>query len=58
MTDVTEEGDQEPHPSHDADGLGGEEARVTHFIVHDAVENLLLIVTGERRLRGRGRMIK
>lgn len=41
----------ESHPSHDADGLGGQEARVAHFVVHNAVENLLLIITGERRLK-------
>lgn len=39
------------NPSHDADGFGGEEARVAHFIVHYAVEDLLLIVTRERRLK-------
>jgi len=41
----------EPDPSHDADGLGGEEARVAHFVVHYAVEDLLLIVARERRLK-------
>lgn len=39
------------YPSHDADGFGGEEARIAHLIVHYAVENLLLIVTWERRLK-------
>lgn len=50
--EVTENSDRkQSNPSHDADGFGGEEARVAHFIVHDAVENLLLVVTWERRLK-------
>lgn len=39
------------YPSHDADGFGGEEARVAHFIVHYTVKDLLLIVTREWRLK-------
>lgn len=39
------------YPSHDADGFSREEARVTHFIVHNAVKNFLLIVTRKWRLK-------
>ena len=46
------------HPPHDGDGLGGEEARVAHLVVDDAVEHLLLIVTGERGLGGRDTRIQ
>lgn len=38
-------------PSHDADGLGGEEPRVSNLVVHDAVKDLFLIVTREWRLQ-------
>lgn len=38
------------YSSHDADGLSGEEAWVAHFIIHNAVEHLLLIIAWERRL--------
>lgn len=39
------------HPPHDGDGLGRKEPWVAYFIVDDAVEHLLLIVTGEGRLK-------
>jgi len=39
------------YPSHDGDGLGGEEAWVFHLLIHDAVKHLLLIITRERRLQ-------
>lgn len=42
------------NPSHDADGLGGEEARVAHLVVHDAVKHLLFVVTWKRRLKQTG----
>lgn len=38
------------HPPHDGDGLGGEEPRVAHLVVHDAVKNLLFVIAGKRRL--------
>ncbi len=39
------------HPPHDGDGLGWEEPWVADFIVDDAVKHLLLIITGEGRLK-------
>lgn len=39
------------YPSYDANGLVGQEARVAHFVIHDAVEHLLFVIPGERRLR-------
>lgn len=39
------------YPSDDANGLIGQEARVADFVIHDAVEHLLFIIPGERRLR-------
>lgn len=38
------------YPSHDADGLCGEEARVAHLVIHYAVKHLLFIITWEWRL--------
>lgn len=39
------------HPPHDGDGLGRKKPRVADLIVDDAVKHLLLIVTGEGRLK-------
>lgn len=33
------------HPAHEADGLSRQEARVTDLIIHNAVKNLLLIIS-------------
>jgi len=38
------------YPSHDGDGLEGQEPRVPHLVVDDAVEHLLLVVSRKRRL--------
>ena len=42
---------KETDPSHDGDGFEREEARVAHLVVDYAVEDLLLVVAGEWRLR-------
>ena len=38
------------HPSHDGDGLEGEEPRVPDLVVDDRVEHLLLVVARKRGL--------
>ena len=37
------------HPSHDGDGLEGEESGVADFIIDDAVEHFLFVIPGKRR---------
>ena len=38
------------YPPHDGDGLQREESRVSDFIIHDAVKDLLFVVSREGRL--------
>jgi len=39
------------YPSHDGYGFQGEESRISHFVIDDAVEHFLFVVPWERRLK-------